>query len=478
MPVATRRTRAGQFAVALAIGATVFGALVSYAGPARADDIGARQKLVTEALQLATADADEASKSTVAAAAQLDAVQARLDTASRSLQAAQSQLAGAQAVADSATLAADAAREDQAGAQQRLDAAGANAAAGQGSIDALARLRFESGPSEHASALIGAPNPEAYVQRAGLLQMVARGQDTRLLHLRDTRSTLAADRAVVRDRTATLETRQQASVTAVDTVQQLVDQAATAQQDLRTLAAQRAIVLASAERSLAGDSARVDVLSAESASITKLIQQREAAARAAAAAALAKRQAALRAAAQRAAAQRAATQRATVLSAARRLAAAQQAPAPPAPQAPPPLPPPPAPAPVAPPVSSSGLLRPVDGPITSGFGYRLDPYTGQWALHAGIDFGVDTGTPIHAALAGTVIFAGQETGYGNYTCIDHGGGFSTCYAHQSLLEVSVGQQVARGQVIGLSGSTGYSTGPHLHFETRVNGEPVDPMRYL
>jgi murein DD-endopeptidase MepM/ murein hydrolase activator NlpD len=122
--------------------------------------------------------------------------------------------------------------------------------------------------------------------------------------------------------------------------------------------------------------------------------------------------------------------------------------------------------------SAAGLIWPLRGPVTSGFGYR-------WGrLHAGIDIGVDVGTPIHAAKAGTVILAKWVDGYGNYTCVDHGGGFSTCYAHQSRLGVSAGQHVDKGQVIGWSGNTGHSTGPHLHFETRVNGDPQDPMRYL
>lgn len=122
--------------------------------------------------------------------------------------------------------------------------------------------------------------------------------------------------------------------------------------------------------------------------------------------------------------------------------------------------------------SAAGLIWPLRGPITSGFGYR-------WGrLHAGIDIGVDIGTPIHAAKGGTVIIARWVDGYGNYTCIDHGGGFSTCYGHQSRLGVSEGQQVSQGQVIGWSGNTGHSTGPHLHFETRVNGTPENPMQYL
>ena len=122
--------------------------------------------------------------------------------------------------------------------------------------------------------------------------------------------------------------------------------------------------------------------------------------------------------------------------------------------------------------SASGLIWPVNGPVTSPFGMR-------WGrLHSGIDIGVPYGTPIHAAAAGRVVLAGWVGGYGNYTCIDHGGGLATCYAHQSSIAVSVGQSAAQGQVIGYVGNTGHSFGPHLHFEVRINGVPVDPLGYL
>jgi murein DD-endopeptidase MepM/ murein hydrolase activator NlpD len=99
-------------------------------------------------------------------------------------------------------------------------------------------------------------------------------------------------------------------------------------------------------------------------------------------------------------------------------------------------------------------------------------------MHEGIDIAVPEGTPIRAAKGGTVIMASYNGGYGNYTCIDHGGGLSTCYAHQSAFAASSGQSVDQGQIIGYSGNTGSSTGPHLHFEVRINGAAQDPMGYL
>jgi murein DD-endopeptidase MepM/ murein hydrolase activator NlpD len=121
---------------------------------------------------------------------------------------------------------------------------------------------------------------------------------------------------------------------------------------------------------------------------------------------------------------------------------------------------------------SGQLSWPVSAPITSPFGWR-------WGrMHEGIDLGAAYGTPIAAAAAGTVIYAGWLGGYGNLTVIDHGGGLATAYGHQSRIAVSIGQQVARGEIIGYVGSTGHSTGPHLHFEVRVNGQAVDPLGYL
>jgi peptidoglycan DL-endopeptidase CwlO len=121
---------------------------------------------------------------------------------------------------------------------------------------------------------------------------------------------------------------------------------------------------------------------------------------------------------------------------------------------------------------SGGLIWPVNGPIVSPFGMR-------WGrLHAGVDIAVPSGTPIHAAQSGRVAIAGWVSGYGNYTCIQHSGGLSTCYGHQSSIGVSVGQSVSQGQVIGSSGCTGHCFGPHVHFETRINGAPVNPAGYL
>jgi murein DD-endopeptidase MepM/ murein hydrolase activator NlpD len=122
--------------------------------------------------------------------------------------------------------------------------------------------------------------------------------------------------------------------------------------------------------------------------------------------------------------------------------------------------------------SSSGFIWPVNGAVVSGFGMR-------WGrMHEGIDIAASSGTPIWAAAGGTVIHAGWLGGYGNLVVVDHGNGLATAYAHASAILVAVGQQVSQGETVSLVGSTGNSSGPHLHFEVRVNGVAVDPLLYL
>ncbi len=123
-------------------------------------------------------------------------------------------------------------------------------------------------------------------------------------------------------------------------------------------------------------------------------------------------------------------------------------------------------------VSPSGFIWPCNGVVVSGFGMR-------WGrMHEGIDIGCGYGAPIWAAAAGTVIWSGWRGGYGNAVVVDHGNGLATLYAHSSTLLVSVGQTVSQGETVALIGSTGNSSGPHLHFEVRVNGSAVDPLLYL
>lgn len=130
------------------------------------------------------------------------------------------------------------------------------------------------------------------------------------------------------------------------------------------------------------------------------------------------------------------------------------------------------------PRSAGAMIYPVNGPITSNYGYRVHPIRGTTRLHTGMDFGVGYGVPVLAADNGVVIHSGWCGGYGNTIIIDHGGGFTTLYAHASSLAVNVGQTVKQGQIVSRVGSTGMSTGPHLHFEVRYHGNPINPLSRL
>ena len=130
------------------------------------------------------------------------------------------------------------------------------------------------------------------------------------------------------------------------------------------------------------------------------------------------------------------------------------------------------------PTGGGQLLWPANGPLTSPYGYRTHPIFGDNRLHTGIDIGAPYGAPVIAAEAGVVAYAGAMSGYGNVVVVDHGGGLATTYNHLASFSVASGQQVGRGSPIANVGCSGYCTGPHLHFEVRVNGSPVDPMPYL
>lgn len=124
------------------------------------------------------------------------------------------------------------------------------------------------------------------------------------------------------------------------------------------------------------------------------------------------------------------------------------------------------------------FMWPCRGPITSYYGWRTHPIFGTTKYHSGMDIAVDTGTPIHAADSGTVVYSGWLGGYGNCVMIDHGGGLVSLYGHNSSLAVGEGQYVQKGTVVAYAGSTGYSTGPHCHFEVRLHGEVTEPLDYL
>ena len=123
-------------------------------------------------------------------------------------------------------------------------------------------------------------------------------------------------------------------------------------------------------------------------------------------------------------------------------------------------------------------LWPVEGPLMASFGQRADPFTGEGEFHKGVDIRAAAGTPVRAAADGVIIFSGRDGGYGRLVIVDHGGNLRTYYAHLSRFDAQVGRTLRRGEVLGEVGSTGRSTAPHLHYEVRIGGAPVNPYRYL
>jgi murein DD-endopeptidase MepM/ murein hydrolase activator NlpD len=129
-------------------------------------------------------------------------------------------------------------------------------------------------------------------------------------------------------------------------------------------------------------------------------------------------------------------------------------------------------------INSTPNIKPAKGWLTSKFGYRLSPFTGRPAMHAGLDVAASPGSPVYAPADGVVSFVGYDEGYGKLISIDHGYGVNTRFGHNSQIYVQVGQRVSRWDVIGAVGSTGRSTGPHLHYEVRINGTAVNPANFI
>ena len=273
---------------------------------------------------------------------------------------------------------------------------------------------YEHGDMGYVSVLLASRSFSDFVER---------WEDLRLL--------IAANQRTVRARKAAeqkVSTAQTQLVTAQLTLQSQQQEQQRAQNQLQTLADERRNLVAVADaqrRHIAGEVAEIEDLSAtEEANLEALIRERQAELEA-----------------QREAARRAAG--------------------------------------ILGPETAPGILSwPVTGTITSPFGYRTNPFGGGMEFHQGLDIAAPMGTTVKAAAGGTVLSAGWYGGYGNYILIDNGGGMATGYGHLSQIFVSAGQQVAKEQPIGAVGSTGMSTGPHLHFEVRIHGKPTDPAAYL
>ncbi|MPZ28755.1 MAG: peptidoglycan DD-metalloendopeptidase family protein [Micromonosporaceae bacterium] len=369
-------------------------------------------------LEHATERAQAAAERFAAADAALPAAEARVDEARGVVLAAQAQATTAQREADEAEV-------ELATAGVRFDDSVAQVEQARDAVAAFAVAAFKGTRLTGVNLLLRARGPAEAVERLGYLDHVAGVERQRVDELATARlyarqaeneATLAYERA---------ESARRATAAALARAEAAEAAAETAATDAAGLVEQRAEALAVAETERGESLRRYERVEAEAARIEAELREWE---------------------------------------------ANQPAPAPAPPAAP------------GPPASGTGFLLPTEGWQSSGFGMRFDPFFGVWQLHAGVDIAAPGGAPIYAVAGGTVIRAGWNGGYGNFTCLGHGThhgqGLASCYAHQSQILVGQGQSVRRGEVIGRVGTTGASTGNHLHFEVRLDGSPTDPIPFL
>lgn len=412
--------------------------VVSAAGPlltasARAsDDPSAQKQQVDGQLHAAAGDVASADAAVAGATAKVTAVRQKLAAAQSVLASAQAQLHAADAEYQRLTAITEQARAKAVTAQHAVDIATEHLNATRQNLVQAARTAFVDGPAGQLSALVHATDPSSLADGLGLLQHVMDAKTGQLSAVRRAEEVLAAKKEILVQAEHAAANAQSAAAVEVSRRRGLVSTAQQATAKVTQLQQQEQTVLAAARRTAGAAQSRYSSLEAESTRLGQVLAARAAAAREAAA-------------------------RATAAAPAGGSSA----------------PPPAATGP-----SSGGLIMPVQGVYSSPFGYRIDPISGVSSFHPGQDIAAPTGTPIYAATSGEVTIAGWEGGYGNYTCISRDADFATCYGHQSAIFVSVGQYVTQGQHIGNVGSTGYSTGPHLHFEVRIDGTPVNPLPYL
>jgi septal ring factor EnvC (AmiA/AmiB activator) len=349
-----------------------------------------------------------------------------IDTASRDAERAEEALADAdaklrevEAVVNEVAAAVDRQRGAVREAQDRLDAVEAEAAEVAAAFADRASRMFKDGANVPFETLLSSGGAEEAMTRTSYLRVISQADRVNIESLE------AAEIAVTAQRERLLEEQER--------LEQMLAEQQELLAEVQRLRESRALAAANAREQLRSLESEHDELEADQARLESLIRQKQEEARREA-----ERRAAEERAAQRAAAQRSSSGGSAQVSA----------------------------------PSSSGFAWPLCAPVTSEYGPR-------WGrMHRGIDQGASTGTPIGASKAGTVIFAGWQGGYGNLTLIDHHDGVVTAYAHQSRFAVGSGARVSQGQTIGYVGNTGNSTGPHLHFETRVNGNAVNPRQYL
>lgn len=411
---------------------------------------------VDRELAQATAALEFATDRAKQAGAQYAQANAQLPAAEQAVAQARGQVASSQVLADEAAKVAAAAKVKLNEAEAVLTATEEKLDDAREELSNWVRSSYQGSNQVGMTALLGAKNPQQVLDGLDYLDTLADAKKQAVTAVSKARMTAAAKRATVAERKKEADEADAAAKAALAAAQEQQRAAEEAQQRVVQLVSQREAALKVAEQEKAANQQKYENLQAESERIAEEI----------------------RAAAQR---EREAAERRRQEEQRRQQQQQQQnqnddnsddgSDDPP-------------------PsnnnggtTSGSGFMMPVNGWKSSDFGWRFDPYYYVWQLHAGMDLAAPGGAPIWASKAGRVIYAGWNGGYGNYTCILHGSmsngqSLTTCYAHQSSIRVSVGQSVSQGQVIGLVGTTGASTGDHLHFEIRLDGDPVNPANYL
>ena len=367
-----------------------------------------------ERLQRSQAALEQSSAAVQSAGVALTRTAAALPAAQRAADLARGELAGAQALLAAAQREVGVGEVALGSAQRQVDAATAQVEATRAQVGRLARHSYQSGALAQVQLVTGS-GPDTFVERTTLLRAAFRGGDDALRQLDTDRFRLAEQRATLKAVQERLAAARDEAAAQTARAQQLADQADAAAARVRSLVAERARALATARSARAADLADYQAAQAASRELARRLRDE-------------------------------ARRRSTGVAQAGR------------------------------------MLWPADGPLTSEYGWRTHPIYGDRRFHAGIDIGAGYGSSVVAAADGVVVYAGSAQGYGTLVLISHGSrngkDLATGYAHMSALLVSEGQKVSRGDQVGRVGNEGNSTGPHLHFEVRLDGDPVDPLGYV
>ena len=436
-----------------AVAAALLGLLAGVGSPASADSSSDAKRHVADA----SAALEDSTVAVRTAAASLASVAAQLPAAQHDAATARGELAGAQARLAEAATEVRRAELATAAAQRQVDEATASVDAGRSAIGLLARRSYQQGPLGDMRQMLQTGSPQDLVDRVSLLQQVFRSQNDALQTMRVGRLHLATASAGLAAQQKDLERAQAAAAAGEERARSVATRAEQAAARVAQLVEQRRSALADATAARAADQAAYEQAQADSARIALHLRNlAKARARAAASARARARARAAAAARNHGSVARPSTSDTSSSSGSTSSSGSAS--------------------------NRAGFLWPTDGPFTSAFGWRMHPIFHIMRFHAGIDIGAPYGAPVWAADNGTVVYAGEASGYGTLVLVDHGTvnghDLVTGYAHMSELDVAEGQSVARGQQVGRVGNEGNSTGPHLHFEVRVDGDPVQPLDYV